>query len=386
MRANIFFFFVLCFFFFQKNPYASESGVEISEKFISTSFFHGNLLKGKTSIPFKTEIQNFGLSFGKTFRNSNSKKLCQKCIYTFGATFQYLFPLSKKEILGEGFGVTFFYSPYRFSLYQGKLYFEPRFFYGGIYLTKPYHEIKNVQNEIYSRHINYYLGINGIFNIPVSKKVSILPEFLLQHASNGGMRENNKGVNTISLGVGIQYYLQKENIPERKEEKENKEEATQKKWNFLAYYVNGFDREVQYQWSPNRKSYFGSSKGVAIEAIKKIGKLLALSGKVEYLDDGSVQKKYNGYSTRDKNALKTDGKTILIGPGIHYSIYKKIILWGGFAFSTSKPFNYYLSHPVIAELGLRVYPLKWLVLGGVLKTEGLVVIAFRVNSFIGVRL
>lgn len=116
------------------------------------------------------------------------------------------------HILGEGFAAAYFLEPnYRMSKH---VQFVLKGTAGITYVTRPYDAITNPDNHNYTVHVNPYLQVGGGFNFQLNTHTTFALMESLQHFSNGGFKEPNRGVNWYTTSVGVLYYPGDNNLPQ----------------------------------------------------------------------------------------------------------------------------------------------------------------------------
>ncbi len=87
---------------------------------------------------------------------------------------------------------------------------------GLLYATNPYHPLKNIENNNYPNHINPYLQIGGGINYQLTRHLTVAAMQSLQHFSNGGFKQPNRGLNWLTTSVGLLYYPNTNSLPHYK--------------------------------------------------------------------------------------------------------------------------------------------------------------------------
>lgn len=115
-----------------------------------------------------------------------------------------LFDYGNRDLLGYGLNASFFIAPV-FPL-NTKFSFSPKAMAGLAFATNPYHPVDNFRNQAYSLPVNGYLGVAMRLNYHVNRRSQLFTHLHYNHISNGGIKDPNKGLNFVSLGLGISFY------------------------------------------------------------------------------------------------------------------------------------------------------------------------------------
>ncbi|MBP7272780.1 MAG: acyloxyacyl hydrolase [Saprospiraceae bacterium] len=86
---------------------------------------------------------------------------------------------------------------------------------GIAFITNPYNELQNPQNNAIGSHFNNTTFFQLLFNYRYSEKLLFHAGASLTHYSNGGMQLPNFGLNISTINFGAQYLVVKKNIPEK---------------------------------------------------------------------------------------------------------------------------------------------------------------------------
>lgn len=107
-----------------------------------------------------------------------------------------------------------------------KAHLSWQFAFGSAYVTKHFDIDDNPQNLALASNINMYLDFSLQSTIPIHKKFALTNSIRFTHVSNGKIKSPNKGLNTVSASIGLQYQLNKKNerlqltLPEIKKKNE----------------------------------------------------------------------------------------------------------------------------------------------------------------------
>lgn len=115
-------------------------------------------------------------------------------------------------VLGESISLAYYLQPdYHFS---NKYSVGLRAIAGASWNSKGKSNDRIPENQSYSEHMNAYLGIglhSGILITP-AWELNLVADF--NHISNGGWSKPNKGINWVTSGIGIKYFLDRAGLPD----------------------------------------------------------------------------------------------------------------------------------------------------------------------------
>lgn len=142
------------------------------------------------------------------FINSRKTKLWHKA-YNYpetGATLLYS-GMSSPSSLGRAFAVLPFmkFKINNSQKIQHKVYFG----LGLGYLTKTFDRLDNYKNVAIGSHFNAAMRIFYSFEVPFSNRLGLETGFGITHFSNGAISLPNRGVNQMSISLGIRYQNKK---------------------------------------------------------------------------------------------------------------------------------------------------------------------------------
>ena len=113
--------------------------------------------------------------------------------------------LKNHEKLGSLFASARFINFNLFNFYE--LDANLRTFFGLAYASKIFDPVENYKNPFFSKHINFFFGVDLNIEYPVSKHNNLyaFTGFSLFHVSNGESRIPNKGMNNVNFNIGLSY-------------------------------------------------------------------------------------------------------------------------------------------------------------------------------------
>ncbi len=109
---------------------------------------------------------------------------------------------------------------------------------GFAWINKHFDIHENVYNIAIGSHLNAYLNFNINVNLKLNDKFGLSSALGFTHFSNGGTHQPNKGLNVISLNLGLKHYFKK-----TKQVSDNKDiilKTNNKKYLFSFIVASGF--------------------------------------------------------------------------------------------------------------------------------------------------
>ena len=203
-----------------------------------------------------------------------------KCYPRSGFAFTYV--NFNKDILGSAYSLVYFLEPnYRIG---NRLKMNLRAAAGLSYMTNPYNQESNPENQSYSGYVNCFLQLGLGFSYPLSNHVAIYAMGNFFHNSNGGLEQPNAGLNYINASIGLQYFTHSTKFP------------VYKKIRDTAWKQNSFHIDGSFYYSPKggytgTEDNFESARkfilGTSLQFVKQVGPIDALTATAEvYYDDG----------------------------------------------------------------------------------------------------
>ncbi|MFC2086943.1 acyloxyacyl hydrolase [Bacteroidota bacterium] len=152
------------------------------------------------------------------FRNDEKSWAQCKCYSRIGFSFIW-FDLGNHDTLGHSINTLFFYEP--ILMYRNRFHMTLKAGIGPSYLTNPYDEISNPENEFFSARISYLLIMQLNFNYRITNHLSLNAAASYNHISNGGIKLPNRGINFPGLKAGFEYSLKQKEFYNREENEKN---------------------------------------------------------------------------------------------------------------------------------------------------------------------
>ena len=197
------------------------------------------------------------------------------------------------DILGSAISVYTYIEPFIRAEY--KLNYSIRFGLGPTFLTKLYDAETNPDNLFFSSPVSFLALLNASVNYRINPRLTLRASGSYNHISNGGYSEPNLGMNFPSINIGLDYSFQPIELPAR-------EPSTVK--NLLIkkqriFVVMGLSAKPTTS-GLREKRYPVYVAGVNYS--RTVGKILALNGGVEWVNDRSLRQ-----ALRDNGTVNGDG-------------------------------------------------------------------------------
>ena len=203
-------------------------------------------------------------------RDESSWNKC-RCFPRFGAALQF-WDFDNPEILGYGLNSYFFIEP---EYGASKLFsFSFRGGFGASFLSNPYDEMENPDNQSYSTKLAFALILSAKAAFRLSDKIRLDIAPYYNHVSNGGVKQPNKGINYPSISAGLTYYpkgLKYNTYNEVEWEKSNG--------------MKRLDVSPFLSWKQVDKDVHVFSPGIEVKGSKQVAQINALTLGAEYLED-----------------------------------------------------------------------------------------------------
>lgn len=212
------------------------------------------------------------------------------------------------EVLGRGAMAGWLLEPtYRLS---NKLQMHVRGIAGAAWLSNPFDSIKNPTNQSYSTAISAWLAVGWGLSYPVGNKFRIKAMTNFEHASNGGMRQPNKGVNMPTFSLAI---MHEPNPIPFYQGKRNKEKYWRgKPWQKEIGLMATAKRSVNENGSSTRRPILG----LQAQAAKQVGHINAFQVGAELYHDGFNRARLDAEGLEDISAIRAGimaGHRFLLG-------------------------------------------------------------------------
>ncbi len=167
---------------------------------------------------------------------------------------------------------------------------------GASYLSHPYHEIRNPDNNSYSTYLSVYLAFGLGASVHVSEHTSLKLSVFYNHHSNGAVREPNSGINWPAVNLHLYYALNPVPYPEKKKTpvREFLKKPLRKEIVILA--------SRRYTGKDNKSYYLIAGAGLNMS--KQISGMNALTAGIEAVADYSLRKRLEQDGRRGKSFVQ----------------------------------------------------------------------------------
>lgn len=106
-----------------------------------------------------------------------------------------------------GFGLSA-YGYIQSNLYRSKKFtFRSKIALGLGYVNKPYDITTNPYNHVFGSNLNVYINLGLFARYKIGPRWGINGNLSFNHLSNGSIKKPNHGINTVTIGLGIEYNL-----------------------------------------------------------------------------------------------------------------------------------------------------------------------------------
>jgi len=279
---KLFFFGFLFSFFFHSQVSFCQDSVN-SNSFLSTGlrahyaylWLHTKDMKPiGNSFPWGLQMEfNWHLAGEKVWNQCN-------CYPRTGFFISY-FDFSNPQVLGSSWSAVYYLEPW-FTV-RHKINFSLRGAAGLSYLNRPYHEVSNPYNIAYSMFLGGFLAIHLGANYRLNDYWNLSATANINHISNGGIKEPNKGINLPSATFSADYSIKPQKFPVRK------------RTTFQKDTLRKYKMETTIHWAGKiilhgeKKRYFVYGSGM--KAVRKVGKMNALCVGAEWHWDFALKEK-----------------------------------------------------------------------------------------------
>lgn len=185
------------------------------------------------------------------------------------------------RILGSAWSAAYYLEP--FFTVRNKINFSLRGVAGLSYLNRPYHKVSNPHNIAYSMHVSGLLMIHLGINYRLNDYWNISATGGINHISNGGIKEPNKGINLPSVTLSADYSFKPKVFPIRKRTPFQKDTLRKHKIEASAFWSS----KAILHGEKKRFFIYGSE----IKAVRKVGKMHTLAAAAEWHIDFALKEK-----------------------------------------------------------------------------------------------
>ena len=186
-----------------------------------------------------------------------------------------------RSILGYSYSLSYFVKP-TFRLSKS-LMADITGSVGLSWLSNPFDSITNATNQNYSTHINSFLRVGTGIHWSVGSHWQLNGSAYFNHHSNGGYQQPNRGLNYVTVALGVSYYTQHTRLPVYTRTKDDSWKKNKYVWlEGSAFYSpkQGYDSN----WKAGRK-FLG---GATLQLTRQVSQVSAVSVAAEIFYDGAV--------------------------------------------------------------------------------------------------
>jgi hypothetical protein len=183
------------------NAQTDTTFVESKPTFIGASLDYGFLIKHSESLRDLEDAYPSAISvdWSTLLLTQKAWNFCN-CFPRVGLDLAY-WNWDNPEVLGNGIIALGYAEPYFRT--QKRLNLFVRAGLGGAYLTNPFDEQTNPNNQSYSTSLSFALMVGLGLNYRLTEKLNLRFAAKYNHTSNGGVSTPNKGLNFPSLSLGV---------------------------------------------------------------------------------------------------------------------------------------------------------------------------------------
>jgi hypothetical protein len=262
-----------CFLFISLFIGCLHLSAQVSSGYVSGMLNYGNIILHSQDLRPIGASYPIGISvdYGKHKSSQKAWDACN-CYPRSGVSLSF-WDFDNREVLGYGITGMYYIQPVFGA--KNRLSFSLRAAAGLSYQSKPHDEEKNPDNLSYSTYLAIPLQLGLAAHFRLNKQWTIDLQGVLNHISNGGLNEPNKGINWPTVGLGVSRYFK---VPEFKDRAKNDWHET----------VNELDRidinTFTTYHSPNSGKYV-FSWGMEGKYLRRVSRLSNLSIGSEYMFD-----------------------------------------------------------------------------------------------------
>ncbi|TXD84368.1 acyloxyacyl hydrolase [Subsaximicrobium wynnwilliamsii] len=230
---------VILYLFVSISLYSQTDSLRIEESrptFIGVNLDYGFLIRHTESLRDMDNSHPSALSvdLSKLLLTQEAWDFCN-CFPKLGVNLSY-WNWDNPDVLGNGVLAMGYVEPYFRTQKKTNIFLTMGI--GGAYLTNPFDEGSNPNNESYSTHLSFALMAGLGINYRLTEKLNIRLAAKYNHTSNGGVSTPNKGLNFPTLSLGVHTSLEDVQYPSLS--KIGKREAPEDKTRFSLIHFSGW--------------------------------------------------------------------------------------------------------------------------------------------------
>jgi len=255
----------------------ADSGASQKKIFgFSAGVNSGFVIVHSKDVAFTKGSRPLGIELGASWQRNDSQSvnICN-CYPKKGVVINYY--NMGNEHLGKLLSAAYFLEPvYKINR---NLLFSFKAVIGLVYGSNPYDSVKNPINHAYSLPVSIYLVLGTGLYFRINNHLSINGSLNFNHASNGGMKLPNKGIDWPTAGITLHYQKQAANYYSGKRTKSKDWKNNSVRWDAGLFGI------VNKQLDENHEDRFFPLVGVEFSGSKQIGNLNALNVGTEIFYD-----------------------------------------------------------------------------------------------------
>lgn len=167
------------------------------------NFYSGRILKHNNKFLPAVTKQSFGFEVGASYKTFGNKNWQRALNYPEIGISYIQTHFGDKEIFGNAYGLLPFL---KFNIIRSKrVDFYARLGAGLSYITKTYHPVTNVTNNVIGSKINSIVQFRMGLDFAIHEEVDLVLAGTFTHYSNSGTQAPNLGINLPSVNLGVVY-------------------------------------------------------------------------------------------------------------------------------------------------------------------------------------
>ncbi len=133
------------------------------------------------------------------------------CFHYLGLHLSYI-DLGNKDVLGQAYSFSGSFEPVLWRNHHWSLNLSSGI--GLVYLNRIHHPDTNPLNNFFSSHLSFLLFVAPALEYRLSDSWGARLSVNYNHISNGGQKQPNRGMNFPQVGLGLNHFLDKKDLPE----------------------------------------------------------------------------------------------------------------------------------------------------------------------------
>lgn len=273
-----------------------------SNQYLSGMLNYGNVILHSQELRPIGASYPIGISidYGKHQSTQKVWNVCN-CYPRSGVSLTF-WDFDNPDVLGYGFSGMYFIQPVFGA--KNRISFSLRAAAGLSYQTKPHDEVSNPDNLSYSTYLAIPLQLGVAAHYKLNDQWTLDLQGVLNHISNGGLNEPNKGINWPTVGLGVSRYL---SAPHFKDRAKND-------WHETVNELNRFDVSTFTTYHSPSSGKYTFSWGVEGKYVQRVSRLSNLSVGAEYFfDNQRAETTFDGLEIHGHNLGLAIGHEFALG-------------------------------------------------------------------------